>query len=163
MLKPVYLKIINIKISIFRYKMHLTAMKQLIYKFIKQHLLGVISTVNKDNTPEAALVGIAVSEDLEIIFDTVTTSRKYHNILQNPQVAFVIGWDNETTVQYEGRATVLGDDTEAERLREIYFKAYPDGPDRIKTMPGLVHIKVTPRWLRYSNFNSPQIIEEIVF
>jgi hypothetical protein len=46
-------------------------MKQLIYQFIKQHLLGVINTANKDNTPEAALVGIAVSEDLEIIFDTV--------------------------------------------------------------------------------------------
>jgi general stress protein 26 len=131
-------------------------MKKLIYQFISQHLLGVVTTVNKDNTPEAALVGIAVSEELEIIFDTVTSSRKYHNILQNPQVALVIGWDNEVTVQYEGKATVLG-------LKEIYFKAYPDGRDRVKTMPGLVHIKVTPRWLLYSNFNQPQIIEEIVF
>jgi general stress protein 26 len=138
-------------------------MKKLIYQFISQHLLGVVTTVNKDNTPEAALVGIAVSEELEIIFDTVTSSRKYHNILQNPQVALVIGWDNEVTVQYEGKATVLGDDAEAKSLKEIYFKAYPDGRDRVKTMPGLVHIKVTPRWLLYSNFNQPQIIEEIVF
>ena len=138
-------------------------MKTVVYQFINQHLLGVVSTVSKDNTPEAALVGIAVSEDLEIIFDTVKTSRKYHNILQNPQVAMVIGWDNETTVQYEGTATVLGDDAEAEKLKEVYFKAYPDGPDRIKTMPGLVYIKVTPRWLRYSNFNQPQIIGEIIF
>ncbi|MDB4923403.1 pyridoxamine 5'-phosphate oxidase family protein [Mucilaginibacter sp.] len=138
-------------------------LQALVCQFLKQHLLGVISTANKDNTPEAALVGIAVSEDLEIIFDTVKTSRKYHNILQNPQVALVIGWENEITVQYEGKATVLGDDEESESLKEIYFKAYPDGRERVETMPGLVHIKVTPRWLRYSNFNHPQIIEEIAF
>jgi general stress protein 26 len=138
-------------------------MKKLIYQFISQHLLGVVTTVNKDNTPEAALVGIAVSEELEIIFDTVTSSRKYHNILQNPQVALVIGWDNDVKFLYECYATVLGDDAEAKSLKEIYFKAYPDGRDRVKTMPGLVHIKVTPRWLLYSNFNQPQIIEEIVF
>jgi hypothetical protein len=75
----------------------------------------------------------------------------------------VIGWEGEITVQYEGKATVLGNDEESESLKKIYFKAYPDGRDRIETMAGLIHIKVTPRWLRYSNFNHPQIIEEIVF
>jgi general stress protein 26 len=138
-------------------------MKDLVYQFIKQYALGIVATTNKGNNPEAALVGIAVSNNLEIIFDTVKTSRKYINILQNPQVALVIGWDNETTVQYEGLAEVLGNDIEAEILKEIYFEVYPDGRERTKTWPGLVHIKVTPRWLRYSNFNEPVIIEEIDF
>jgi general stress protein 26 len=83
--------------------------------------------------------------------------------LQNPKVALVIGWDNETTVQYEGEAIVLGNDAEAENLREIYYKAYPDGRVRAETWPGLVHIKVTPKWLRYSNFNEPVVIEEMSF
>lgn len=138
-------------------------MKELVYNFIKKHALGIVATTGKDNKPEAALVGIAVSGNIEIIFDTVKSSRKYHNILQNPKVALVIGWDNETTVQYEGEAIVLGNDAGAENLREIYYGVYPDGRERAETWPGLVHIKVTPKWLRYSNFNEPVVIEEISF
>jgi general stress protein 26 len=77
-------------------------MKNKVYSFIKKYKLGVVSTTNSEYKPEAALVGIAVSNNLEIVFDTIKSSRKYHNILQNPEVAIVIGWDNETTVQYEG-------------------------------------------------------------
>jgi general stress protein 26 len=138
-------------------------MKDLVYQFIKQQPLGVIATTNKAEQPEAALVGIAVSVNLEIIFDTIKISRKYHNILQNPKVALVIGWDDETTIQYEGTAEVLGNDAVAENLKEIYFRAFPDGRERAETWPGLVHIKVTPQWLRYSNFNEPQVIQELVF
>jgi general stress protein 26 len=73
--------------------------REFIYDFIKQHDLAVISTLTKDNKPESALIGIAVSENLELIFDTIKTSRKYQNLINNPQVALVISWDNETTVQ----------------------------------------------------------------
>ena len=69
--------------------------KQFLYNFIHQHKLAVISTLSEDNKPEAALVGFAVSKDLEIVFDTVKTSRKYQNLLLGPNVAVVIGWDNE--------------------------------------------------------------------
>jgi general stress protein 26 len=138
-------------------------MKDLVYQFINQQSLGIVATINKGNEPEAALVGIAVSVNLEIIFDTVKTSRKYQNILQNPKVALVIGWDNETTVQYEGIAEVLGNDTEAENLKEIYYRGFPDGRERADTWPGLVHIKIKPQWLRYSNFNEPVVIQELEF
>jgi general stress protein 26 len=138
-------------------------MKELIHQFINQHKLGVVATTNEAGHSEAALVGIAISPNLEIIFDTIKTSRKYQNILRHPEVALVIGWDNETTVQYEGIAEVLGDDREAEKLREIYYQAYPDGRERAKTWPGLVHIKIIPQWLRYSQFNDPVMIEELRF
>jgi general stress protein 26 len=138
-------------------------MKDLVYQFIKQQSLGVISTVNMANQPESALVGIAVTINFEIIFDTVKTSRKYNNLVNVPNVSLVIGWDNETTIQYEGTAEVLGDDKEAENLKEIYYRSFPDGRERAETWPDLVHIKVTPQWLRYSNFNEPQLIHEMVF
>lgn len=137
--------------------------KELIYQFIASKKLGVVSTVDLDNIPGAAVVGIAVSNNLEIIFDTVSASRKYQNILRNPNVALVIGWDEEITVQYEGMAEVLGNDGEADGLREIYYTAYPDGRERAATWPGLVHIKVTPKWIRYSNFNEPVMIDEVTF
>ena len=136
--------------------------KEFLYNFIKQYNLAVISTLSKDNKPEAALVGFAVSQDLEIVFDTVKTSRKYKNILQNPSVAVVIGWDNETTVQYEGAATELGRD-DAAYYKEIYFEVYKDGRERAETWPHIAHFKITPNWIRYSNFNDPMVVEEILF
>ena len=137
--------------------------KDLIYQFIVQQKLAVVSTANSNDKPEAALVGIAVSTNMEIIFDTVKTSRKYQNILRNPDVAMVIGWDNEITVQYEGQAMVLGDDKEADNMKEIYYRTFPEGRERTDTWPGLVHIKIIPRWVRYSNFNEPQLIHELSF
>jgi uncharacterized pyridoxamine 5'-phosphate oxidase family protein len=135
--------------------------KDFVFKFIKNYDLGVVSTISL-NKPESALVGIAVSKDLEIIFDTVKTSRKYQNLLQNPSVAVVIGWDNETTVQYEGIATELTG-TDAQYYKEIYFEVYPDGSERDKTWPDIVHFKISPKWIRYSNFNEPVTIEEMNF
>ena len=137
--------------------------KELIYQFIVGQKLGVVSTVNSNSKPESAVVGIAVSESLDIIFDTVKASRKYKNILNNADIALVIGWDNEITVQYEGTAEILGDGDEAQQLREIYYEIYPDGRERAATWPDLVHIKVTPNWIRYSDFNEPMVIEELSF
>ncbi len=134
--------------------------KDFIYNFAVRHNLGILSTINPKQRPEAALIGIAISKDLEIIFDTVKTSRKYQNILQNPFVAIVIGWDDETTIQYEGKAEVLTDG-EGDRLKEVYYDVYPDGRERAKTWPDIVHFKITPTWIRYSNFNEPVMIEEM--
>ena len=134
--------------------------KDLIYNAIGSHALAVVCTVAVTGKPESALVGFAISEDLEIIFDTVTTSRKYQNILQNPQVAVVIGWDNETTIQLEGKAIVLNG-ADDEKLRECYFNAFNDARQRAATWPNLVHVKIIPTWIRYSNFNSPQVIVEM--
>ena len=136
--------------------------KEFIYNFVKQHNVAVVSTISPDQKPEAALVGFAISEDLEIVFDTVKTSRKYKNLLKNSFVAVVIGWDNETTVQYEGVATELGGEG-ADYYKEIYFEVYRDGRERAKTWPHIVHFKITPNWIRYSNFNDPVVIKELVF
>ncbi len=136
--------------------------KELIYDFMRKHKLAVASSVSTDGSPQSALVGIGVSKDLEIVFDTVKSSRKYENLLQNPHVSLVIGWDNETTIQYEGIAIELAG-PEDHHYREIYFEAYPDGRERAANWAGLVHFKVTPKWLRYSNFNDPVVVEEMVF
>ncbi len=48
-----------------------------IYNFLKQNKYGVLSTISNKNKPESAYVGIAVTPELRIIFDTVTDSRKY--------------------------------------------------------------------------------------
>ena len=72
--------------------------------FLQKHRLGVLSTVSPAGEPEAAVVGIAVIDDFEILFDSLETTRKCVNLHSKPQIAFVIGWDAEITVQCEGIA-----------------------------------------------------------
>jgi hypothetical protein len=52
---------------------------------------GVVSSLAADGEPHSALVGIAVSPALEIIFDTVKSSRKYGNLIAHPACSFVGG------------------------------------------------------------------------
>jgi uncharacterized protein YhbP (UPF0306 family) len=134
--------------------------REFVYEYIRKHRLAVLSCISPQNYPEAALKGIAVSKNLEIIFDTVKQSRKYQNLLQNPMVALVIGWEQETTLQYEGVASLL----EAEQsnpFKEIYYEVFPDGRYRSETWTGLVHFKVCPSWIRYSDYKEPTLIEEL--
>jgi pyridoxine/pyridoxamine 5'-phosphate oxidase len=126
--------------------------------FLRKHRLGVLSTVSPVSEPKAAVVGIAITDQLEIIFDTLDSTRKCVNLRRNPKIAFVIGWDNEITVQYEGvadepKGAVL------DRVKEAYFVAYPDGRER-QNWTGITYFRVRPKWVRYSDFNTPlQIVE----
>jgi general stress protein 26 len=134
--------------------------KQDLFEFMAQRRLAVLSSTAADGTPQSALVGIAVSPELEIIFDTVKSSRKYSNLTTRPAASFVIGWEGEVTVQFEGVAEEpVGADLE--RYREIYFETWPDGRERL-SWAGIVHFVVRPTWIRYSDFGArPPRIEEL--
>jgi general stress protein 26 len=90
--------------------------KEQLFTFIKDHKLAVLSTISAQGAPQSALIGIAVTAELEIVFDTVKSSRKYGNLATNPAATFVVGCTSETTLQYEGVASEpLGDDLGALR------------------------------------------------
>lgn len=129
--------------------------------FIARHRYGVLSTIAPDGKPQSALVGIAVSPELEIFFDTVDTSRKVANLRRDPNASFVIGWENEQTLQLEGVADEPQGAALA-RLKSFYFAAWPDGPQR-ESLKGITYYRVAPRWLRFSSYVEPQIIEEMTF
>jgi pyridoxine/pyridoxamine 5'-phosphate oxidase len=130
--------------------------------FMRSERFVAQASVSSDYAPQAAVVGIAVSDDFEIVFDTLHNSRKATNLRANPSIAFVIGGlhDSDTrTIQYEGIAdTPTGD--ELVRVRETYFKVFPDGRERL-TWPGITHVRVRPTWVRYSNYGpTPPLILE---
>ena len=125
--------------------------------FLRSHKLCVQSSVHADGRPQAAVVGYAVSDDLELVFDTVTSSRKYGNLVADPRCAIVV-WTEEITVQLEGLADVLAGD-DLDRLRACYFVAYPDGRERLRDWPTLTYVRIRPTWARYSDFASGTIVE----
>lgn len=133
-----------------------------IYSFMAKYRYGVVSSISKAGIPQSALVGIATTPDLEIIFDTVVSSRKYPNLIECPACAFVVGWGGEQTVQLEGIATEPKG-PELARYQETYFAVWPDGLARM-SWPGIAYLVVRPTWLRYSDYDqSPPLIEEITF
>jgi len=130
-----------------------------LHAFLRKHCLAVVSTV-RIGAPQAAVVGIAVTDSLDIIFDTLSTSRKFANLIADPRVALVVGWDGEETVQIEGIADVPGGDDLA-ACKQAYFAVWPDGRER-ETWDHIIWIRVRPRWLRFSDFGvTPPRIEEL--
>ena len=76
-------------------------------QFMRGHSLAVQTSVSPSVAPQAAVVGIVVTDDFEVFFDTLDVTRKVHNLRRNPKIAFVIGGltnGDERTVQYEGVA-----------------------------------------------------------
>ncbi len=112
---------------------------------------------------QAAVIGIAVLDNFDIVFDTLTATRKAQNFLRDPAGALVVGGLSEgeaRTVQIEG---VVDQPAGAElvRLQQRYFEVFPDGRDRL-AWPGLIHLRLRPHWMRYSDFRQdPPLIVEL--
>ncbi len=126
--------------------------KSTILQFLNANDHAVISTASKDGKPESALIGFGQTDELEIIFGTDASSRKYANLQENNRVAFVIGWDDDfITVQYEGVAQEINGN-ELERCLELYHAKVPSAA-QYQENPGQRYFKVTPTWIRYSDFS----------
>jgi hypothetical protein len=127
---------------------------------------GVVASVSASSAdagaPQAAIVGVVVSDELEIFFDTLDSTRKVGNLRLHPRAAVVIGSvapDAKATVQVQG----IVDEprgTDLERLKELYFERFIDGPTR-QAWKGLIYMRVRPTWLRVSDYRTdpPHIVE----
>jgi pyridoxine/pyridoxamine 5'-phosphate oxidase len=140
----------------------LTVTREALLEFMRLEKYAVQTSVSPQGVPQAAVVGIAVTDRLEVVFDTLASSRKASNLRANPAIALVIGGTrdgDERTVQYEGVADEPSGG-ELERLLAVYYARFPEGPER-RSWPGLIYMRVKPTWIRYSNFNSqpPEIVE----
>lgn len=124
---------------------------QEVFRFMNSEKLGVLTTATKSGQPQAALMGFAVTPELEIIFDTVRSSRKYPNLKENPRVAWVLGCTTEVTVQYEGEAEEL-EGEELAKYKPVYFQKFPDGPAR-ENWAGMTYFVVRPKWVRYCDYD----------
>lgn len=127
--------------------------------FLRCHRICVEATVSTAGAPQAAVVGFAVSDELEIVFDTVGTTRKAVNLRRDPRVSLVVGWDEEQTLQIDGMADEPKGE-ELARLKAVYFSVYPDGVER-EAWPGITWVRVRPTWARYSDFRAGGAIVEI--
>lgn len=136
--------------------------KSQILEFMSARQLMTVSSINSVGKPQAAVVGFGQNDQFQLIFGTSSKSRKYANIVANPNVAVVIGWDGPQTVQYEGVARVL-EGAEATKLAEHYYANNPVASKNGQQADERI-ILVEPRWLRLTDLrHKPWAITEIKF
>ena len=118
-----------------------------VFDIAKRKRFLVVSTVNKSGAPEAALMGFALTQANEIVFDTLASSRKAVNLARNAKAALVIGWDDQISLQIEGVARrPVGDDLVS--AKAAYFHEWPDGRAR-ENWPDIAYVVVKPKWIRF--------------
>ena len=131
--------------------------RQGLLAFLRTHRFCVQASVAAEGGPQAAVVGYAVSERLELIFDTLASTRKAQNLRRDARIAIVV-WEGEQTLQLEGLADEpSGDDLQ--RLKQLYLATFPDGVER-QSWPGISYLRVRPHWARFSDFGSGGVITE---
>lgn len=125
--------------------------------FLRAQPWAVQASVTGEGEPQAAVVGVAVTDQLELVFDTLGTSRKAANLRANARVAVVMGWDDGRTAQLEGVADEpVG--AELQRLKDVYLRRFPDGHERA-VLSDITYFRISPRWIRYSDFRTtPPIV-----
>jgi len=136
--------------------------KNALCTFMTRARYGVVSSLAADGTPQSALVGVAITPELEIVFDTLKTTRKYANLSARPACSVALWWGGEQTVQIDGVA-LEPSGAALDLYRQIYFAAWPDGRDRL-AWTGITHLVVRPRWIRATDYDqAPPLIEEMQF
>jgi hypothetical protein len=120
--------------------------------FLRAQPWAVEASVTGDGGPQAAVLGVAVTDRLELVFDTFGTSRKASNLRANPRIAVVVGWDEGQTAQIEGVADEpVG--AERQRLKDVYLRRFPDGHERA-ALGEITYFRILPKWIRYSDFRT---------
>jgi general stress protein 26 len=121
-------------------------------QFLRAQPWAVEASVSGRGEPQAAVIGVAVTDRLELVFDTLATSRKAANLRANPRVALVLGWDEGQTAQIEGVADEpVG--VELQAAKDAYLRRFPDGLERA-ALPDITYFRIVPSWIRYSDFRT---------
>lgn len=129
--------------------------------FITSRRHAVIATNSASGAPESAVVGVAATMALELVFDTVDTTRKIANLRRDPNISAVIGFSDDGTLQYEGIADEPTGEALA-RIQHVYFEAFPDGPERLK-WAGITYVRIKPSWLKFTSYTDASRNVEMVF
>jgi len=132
--------------------------RQDLVAFARRQRYAVEASTAASGHAQAAVIGMAVTDAFELVFDTLESTRKCANLRRDPRTALVV-WDEACTLQIEGLADEPAGE-ELARLKRVYFERFADGPER-ESWPGITYFRVRPRWARYSDFSGsePRIVE----
>ena len=129
--------------------------KEKITNFLKDNKFAVLATTSSSGYPESSLVGFSNTENGDIVFRSLSNSRKNQNIKENSKVSVVVvfGQDSWRTLQLEGVARLVVDPKEKTTLEDSHcqkIKAY----EKFRDNQMNEYFVVETRWLRYTDLSS---------
>lgn len=132
---------------------------QHVHSFLKQHPLGVLSTITTDGTPWGSAIYYVADESFHFYFVTRVETIQFQNLDKNPQAAVTVADnDSQTTVQASG---IISKVAAREYLNNIFDRLTTsrDEDDQYWVPPAskfdtahFVPLCLTPTWLQYANF-----------
>ena len=108
-----------------------------------------IATVREDGYPQATTVSY-VNDGLTIYFGCAAQSQKARNIARNPKVSLTVNlpyasWDEIRGLSVGGKAAVIGDPREMDRVGQLMLRKFPQIAQYVPTDMGqLVMFRITP-------------------
>lgn len=133
-------------------------------QFLRSKMTAVISTISPAGQPMSATIYFEVDENFIFYFMTKKFTRKYENLEKNPEVALVIGTENEpATVQLQGRAEKILDPKEFDMrmnlLRKRFFKNDYVAPlfQLAPEKNDMVLYRITPSWIRWLDLRDENV------
>ncbi|HTI83335.1 MAG TPA: pyridoxamine 5'-phosphate oxidase family protein [Acetobacteraceae bacterium] len=126
--------------------------------YLRRTRYATVSSIGADGAPQSALVGIGVTNDLRIVFDTTSDSRKHANLTRDARASVVVAGPGEQTLQYEGLAApITVTDPRDEAIREAYYLTWPAGRQRL-AWPNLSYWCIRPHWARFTDYDRGPLI-----
>jgi len=119
-------------------------------RLMRRHQYATLATASPTGQPEAVPLRYAVTDDLEVVMGTLSTSRKIRNLRRSRKVALLV-WDYEQSIQIEG----LFDEpagTDLERLRLHFGRDFPREAAIRATRPSHLFFRIRPLWARIADF-----------
>ena len=134
--------------------------KKSLLKYLQSKELTVLSTCNLKNRPQSAVMCLVTGDDYCFYLFTESTSRKFHNIEANKNVALVIGGLNDDpSAQVNALAKIL-DGTQATKAADLITKLHPNWKKYFSKNTRF--LKITPKLAHYSDF-SKNTFKEFLF
>lgn len=130
------------------------------HEFLKQHKLGVLSTVSKEAEPWGAAIYYSVDSSFNFYFLTRSKTQKYSNVTDTAHAALTVVDDyQQTTVQMLGTVTEVPIGEEHDIAFRKLAGIHPPGQFSWITPESKMHqagastlMKLTPKYMRYSCF-----------
>lgn len=130
--------------------------KQKISDYLATHNYLNLATVSPEGRPMAHTMGY-VSYGEFVYLATSKNSRKVHNIMKNPDVAYTVDednpdWFNMQALQVEGKASIVEDEGKIREIGEIMTAKFPILAD-MPPDPDYILIEVVPEVVYYLDYS----------
>lgn len=133
-------------------------MDKKILDFLAKHRVSSLTTLLKDGSPHASALHYSHNENpLEIYFSVDNTSLKCQGLLEGKpsKSSVIIGFSEEEwiTLQMDGDVIVISDKEELKTVQDRHYTKHPNSA-AFKDVPTTIFLKFTPRWWRYTDYNT---------